>query len=92
MRKRTLQLLAIAAGVMASGVGTAQTRTVVSLGTATPGGGFPVYGEAVAAKVNELDPTLDVQPRNTRGSAENIPLLEKGELDIALVQGEVEVA
>lgn len=38
----------------------------MSLGTATPGGGFPVYGEAVAATINEVDPTLDVRPRNTK--------------------------
>jgi len=64
-------------------------RTPVSLGTATPGGGFPVYGEAVAATINEVDPTLDVRPRNTKGSTENVPLLEAGALDLALVQGEV---
>jgi TRAP-type uncharacterized transport system substrate-binding protein len=64
-------------------------RTPVSLGTATPGGGFPVYGEAVAATINEVDPTLDVRPRNTKGSTENVPLLEAGALDLALGQGEV---
>jgi len=48
----------------------------VSLGTATPGGGFPVYGEAVATVINETDPSLDVRPRNTKGSTENVPLLE----------------
>jgi TRAP transporter TAXI family solute receptor len=63
-------------------------RTVVTLGTATPGGGFPVYGQAVTETINETDPTLDVRPQNTKGSAENIPLLEAGKLDIALVQGE----
>jgi len=41
------------------------------------------------ATVNEQDPDLALQPRNTKGSTENVPLLEKGELDIALVQGEV---
>ncbi|TWT09422.1 TAXI family TRAP transporter solute-binding subunit [Reyranella sp. CPCC 100927] len=66
----------------------AQDRTIVTLGTATPGGGFPVYGDAVARIINETDPTLLVQPRNTKGSAENIPLLEAGALDMALVQGE----
>jgi len=30
-----------------------------------------------------------VQPRNTKGSGENVPLLEAGKLDIALVAGEV---
>ena len=64
-------------------------RTTVTLGTATPGGGFPVYGQAVADTINEVDATLDVRPRNTKGSTENVPLLEAGSLDLALVQGEV---
>src|SRR5438876_7241082 len=64
-------------------------KTVVVLGTATPGGGFPVYGAAFADTVNETDPTLAVEQRNTKGSTENVPLLEAGRLDIALVQGEV---
>ena len=51
------------------------------LGTATPGGGFPVYGDAVAATLNEVDPALDVTTRNTKGSTENVPLLEAGALD-----------
>jgi TRAP transporter TAXI family solute receptor len=62
---------------------------VVVLGTATPGGGFPVYGDALAATVNEVDPTLEVRTRNTKGSTENVPLLEAGQLDLGLVQGEV---
>lgn len=66
----------------------AQSRTPVTLGTATPGGGFPVYGAAFAETINARDPSLDVQPRNTRGSTENIPLIESGALDIALVTGE----
>jgi TRAP transporter TAXI family solute receptor len=66
----------------------AAEKTIVSLGTATPGGGFPVYGEAVAAVINEVDTTLEVRPQNTKGSAENVPLLEAGKLDLALVQGE----
>ena len=59
------------------------------LGTATPGGGFPVYGDAFAEMVNAQEPTLRVVPRNTKGSTENVPLLEAGKLDIALVAGEV---
>ena len=70
-----------------SAPGTSSTRVI--LGTATPGGGFPVYGDAVAALINELDNSLYVETRNTKGSTENVPLLEGGQLDIALVQGEV---
>src|SRR3954447_18181594 len=62
--------------------------TTISLGTATPGGGFLVYGDAFAAVINEADPSLSIEPRNTKGSNENIPLLEAGSLDIATVAGE----
>jgi uncharacterized protein len=62
--------------------------TTISLGTATPGGGFPLYGNAFAQVMNAADPALVIEPRNTKGSNENIPLLEAGQLDIALVAGE----
>ena len=68
---------------------TAAERTVVSLGTATPGGGFPVYGDALAATINQTDDSLEIKTQNTKGSTENVPRLEAGTLDLALVQGEV---
>jgi uncharacterized protein len=61
----------------------------IILGTATPGGGFQVYGAVLAEAVNQMDPALNVVARHTKGSRENVPLLEAGHLDIALVQGEV---
>jgi TRAP transporter TAXI family solute receptor len=64
------------------------SRTTISLGTATPGGGFPLYGNAFADIINTADPALSVEPRNTKGSNENIPMLEAGQLDIATVAGE----
>src|SRR5262245_44768655 len=67
----------------------AEDKTTVVLGTATPGGGFPLYGGVVADVVNATDPSLAIEPRNTKGSTENVPLLEQEKLDIALVQGEV---
>ena len=63
-------------------------KTNVVLGTATPGGGFPLFGDALAASVNETDPSLHIETRNTKGSAENIALLESDKLDLALVSGE----
>src|SRR5258706_3922177 len=83
----TLGLVAMM-GVVAASNAQAEPR-VVTLGTATPGGGFPVYGQAVAEPVNTIDPALRVETRNTKGSTENVPMLEAGQLDIALVQGEV---
>ena len=74
---------------MASSTVSAQDRTVVIHGTATPGGGFPVYGAAFAETLNETDPSLEVRPTNTKGSTENVPLLEAGKLDTGQVTGEV---
>jgi TRAP transporter TAXI family solute receptor len=64
-------------------------KTRVLLGTATPGGGFPLYGGVVAEAIGLADPGLVIETRNTKGSTENVPLLEAGELDLGLVQGEV---
>ena len=81
----------IFAGVLAllpKAMAQAPEKTAVVLGTATPGGGFPVFGAAFAETVNGADASLLVQTRNTKGSTENIPLIEAGSLDIALVTGE----
>jgi uncharacterized protein len=80
--------MALLAGMVVAGGANAAEPTVIRLGTATPGGGFPVYGDALVAAIKAVDPTLDVRPLNTKGSGENIPMLEAGQLDIALVQGE----
>lgn len=66
---------------------TGQARLV--LGTATPGGGFPLFGAAVQAAVLEVDPGLTIETLNTKGSTENVPLLEAGRIDLGLVTGEV---
>jgi uncharacterized protein len=81
-------VLLLAGGAWAQQGDKAIPNTTISLGTATPGGGFPLYGNAFAEVMNAADPQLTIAPRNTKGSNENIPLLEKGELDIALVAGE----
>jgi TRAP transporter TAXI family solute receptor len=78
----------LAGSAVAQDGGKAIQKTTISLGTATPGGGFPLYGNAFAEVLNEADPALSIEPRNTKGSTENIPLLEAGQLDIALVTGE----
>jgi uncharacterized protein len=59
----------------------------VSLGTATPGGGFPAYAEALVGALREVDPGLVIETRPTGGSVENLDLLRRGALDLALVQG-----
>jgi len=48
-----------------------------------------VYGEAFSQVLNSHEKALRVETRNTKGSAENVPLLEAGKLDLALVAGEI---
>ena len=64
---------------------TIQNKITISLGTATQGGGFPLYGNAFAEVMAQTDPSLSIQTRNTMGSSENMPMLEAGQLDIGLV-------
>lgn len=59
------------------------------LGTATPGGGFPLFGAAYAETLNAQEPRLRIETRNTKGSTENVPLLEEGGIDLGLVAGEL---
>ena len=90
MSRSTSHIAALAAVALAACATTApvsNTPLTLSLGTATPGGGFPLYGAALVEAIREADPTLTVEARNTEGSAENIPLLEQGKLDLALVEG-----
>jgi uncharacterized protein len=81
-------ILLLAGSAIAQDGGKAIQKTTISLGTATPGGGFPLYGDTFAEIMNGADSSLSIEPRNTKGSNENIPLLEAGKLDIALVAGE----
>jgi uncharacterized protein len=81
-------VLLMAASVSAQEGDKAISKTSLVLGTATQGGGFPLYGNAFADVMGQADPTLSIQTRNTMGSSENMPMLEKGQLDLGLVAGE----
>ena len=89
-----LAFLACIGAVLLAPVAAAEERdkaiqkTEITLGTATPGGGFPLYGNAFAEVMNAADPSFVIKTQNTKGSNENIPLLETGQLEIALVAGE----
>ncbi|PDT68503.1 TAXI family TRAP transporter solute-binding subunit [Bradyrhizobium sp. C9] len=80
--------LLLAGGAAAQEGSKTISKTTISFATATPGGGFPLYGNAFAEVMNAADATLSIEPRNTKGSNENIPLLEAGGVDIATVAGE----
>src|ERR1700748_2360862 len=80
--------LFLASGVAAQEGDKAITKTNLVLGTATQGGGFPLYGNAFAEVMMQADPTLSIRTQNTMGSSENMPMMEKGQLDLGLVAGE----
>lgn len=65
------------------------TISKLIFGTATPGGGFPAYGWPYADVLNAARATFKIEPINTKGSTENLPLLEDNKLDLGLVTGEV---
>src|SRR5437867_4449774 len=88
MRRHSRIRLAVLFAGLSIGPAQAEPR-MVTLGTATPGGGFPVYGQAVADTINAMDPELRVETRHTKGSTENVPMLEARQIDLGLVQGEV---
>ena len=53
-------------GLMLARPGHAAEARVV-LATATPGGGFPAFGEAFAAAIHRADATLTIEMRNSGG-------------------------
>jgi TRAP transporter TAXI family solute receptor len=68
------------------------SQLTVTLATATPGGGFPAYGDAFAAAIMAADPSIKVNCQNTKGSLENVNLLAEGSVDLGLVAGETATA
>lgn len=81
--------LAATAALLASLENSMAQPAKVLLGTATPGGGFPAYGAALIEALSTADSDLLIEARNTKGSTENVPMLERGDLDLGLVTGEV---
>ena len=85
MKVHLLRTVIVAAGIVSTAV--LATPTTVVLGTATEGGGFELYGRHLAEIISATDASLKIEIRATRGSAENLPLLEAGKLDLGLVEG-----
>ena len=76
--------LARAAMAAAGSVGDVEP---IVLATSTPGGGFALYGETLERVLRDEDGRPLVRARPTRGTAENLVLLRRGEIDAALIQG-----
>lgn len=65
----------------------ASDATRITWATATKGGGFQLYGENVAEVINVTDSRLRVETLATKGSRENLKLLETGKVDVGQVEG-----
>lgn len=61
----------------------------ISVGTASEGGAFVLYGGAFVDALKSVEPSLEMRERATRGTLDNVPMLERGELDIGFAFGEV---
>ena len=86
---RRILVLAVACNLFAVTSGATAQELSLSLGTATPGGGFAVYGQALSDALRESGSDIRLELRGTKGSRENIPMLEAGQLDLALVEGTI---
>lgn len=82
--------LALSAGV-ALGVDRVRAEPIedrpLVIGTSTPGGGFALYGDTLERTLNRRAGRAVMTARLTRGTAENLDLLRRGEIDAALIQG-----
>ena len=65
------------------------TEKQLKFGTASEGGSFMVYALAFQDAMRTVDPNLEIRPVSTKGTSENAPRLEAGEIDIGMVSGEV---
>ncbi len=75
-------------GLVTSGQADANSKhTRIILGTATKGGGFQLYGEHLAAVINNANSGFQIEAIATRGSKHNLAMLEEAKIDIGLVEG-----
>lgn len=87
-RRRLLASLPVVASIGVTAQAQAQAPGV-RFGTASEGGGFIVYGAAFIDAIKLVDRGLGIREINTKGSTENVALLEAGQIDIGLVLGDV---
>lgn len=87
-----IALLAVAAPLLVVGCGggggdgDGERTEFIGLGTAPPGGAFGPVGQALAETLNNNKGENDwkVQAKGTKGSQENIRMLDKGEIELAM--------
>jgi len=67
------------------GAGAALAVEQVSMGTSTVGGLFPNLGFPIAQCINQALPEVNVTAEFTEGSVENLRLIEKKEIQLAII-------
>ncbi|TAJ24345.1 MAG: TAXI family TRAP transporter solute-binding subunit, partial [Reyranella sp.] len=82
-------VLAAMPAIALPGRGVAADPAKLRIGTGAEGAAFLLYGTALVDGLKSTGFGLDIANKPTRGTLENVPLLEKGELDIGFVSGEV---
>jgi TRAP transporter TAXI family solute receptor len=87
IRRRTL-LSTLSAVALAPAVVRGQSMSV-RMGTSIEGGGFYPFSVALVDTLKAVDPILEINPLQTKGSSENARLLQAGDIDMGLVGGEV---
>lgn len=89
MLRRSFLIAATAATLVPSNRARSASAPVgLVLATATPGGSFPAFGQALVEALRTVDPALSIILQPSKGSAENVGLLKGGSVDLALVQGD----
>ncbi|MEJ2310033.1 MAG: TAXI family TRAP transporter solute-binding subunit [Gammaproteobacteria bacterium] len=84
---RYVQVAALLLTLIASPLTFSAEATSVSWATATEGGGFQLFGKNLAEVINATDSRLNVDALATKGSRQNLELLEAGEADVGQVEG-----
>ena len=85
-------LLITGCGIAAGSVSQPVPTTVLTIGTADSGGTMYPVGTVLADALTDRIPNLKVNVSASTGSADNVSDLAVGELDLALVSGDVAYA
>ena len=86
IKRRTLLA---AVPIVALGSRARAAEKILKFGTAAEGGSFMVYAIGFMDAMRAVDPVLEIRAVSTKGTSENAPKLEAGEIDIGMVSGEV---
>jgi TRAP transporter TAXI family solute receptor len=84
---KSVKALIVFLALLAASPVFAAEPTPVSWATATKGGGFQLFGKNLAEVINATESQLQVDAIATRGSRQNLELLEAGEVDVGQVEG-----